>query len=114
MEEHTAMPLRDHLRPPVSTRSSWEGFHGMWPGTMVLQLACVLPDNFTAEPRVHLGSYFEIEVCAYEDDERKAPRPSWQGDSGGVATAKWSPPQPTFTADGELGEQYEYEVLVYD
>jgi len=35
-------------------------------------------------------------------------------DSGGVATATSVPPQPTFTVDADLDEQYEYEVLVYD
>src|SRR5437899_1189127 len=108
------MPLRDHFRPPVSTRSSWEGFHGGWPMAMVQRLAPLLPDQFTAEPRVHLGSYFEIDVCAYEDEEPKALQFSSHGESGGLATATWAPPQPTFTADVELAEQYEYEVLVYD
>ena len=54
------MPLRDHFRPPIWTRSSWEGFHGGWPMTIILQLSKQLPDNFTAEPRVHLGTFFEI------------------------------------------------------
>jgi Protein of unknown function (DUF4058) len=87
------MPLRDHFRPPVWTQTSWEGFHGMWPASMVLQLSRVLPPEFTAEPRVHLGSYFEIDV---------------------VATATWAPPEPTLAVETDLGEQYEYEVLVYD
>ena len=43
----------------------------MWPATMVQRLAPLVPDDFTAEPRVHLGSYFEIDVCAYEHDEPK-------------------------------------------
>jgi hypothetical protein len=81
---------------------------------MVQQLVRVLPDDYTAEPRVHLGSYFEIDVCTYEDDEPKAPKVSTQESSGSVATATWAPPQPTFTADAELADQYEYEVLVYD
>ena len=58
------MPLRDHFRPPVWTKASWEGFHGGWPMTMVQELAKVLPDNYTSEPRVHLGTHFEIDVCA--------------------------------------------------
>ncbi|MBO0700394.1 MAG: DUF4058 family protein [Zavarzinella sp.] len=49
------MPLRDHFRPPVSTTASWEGFHGMWPGTIVQQLRTKLPPGYVAEPRVHLG-----------------------------------------------------------
>ena len=32
------MPLRDHFRPPVTKRSSWEGFHGGWPSIIVQQL----------------------------------------------------------------------------
>jgi hypothetical protein len=108
------MPLRDHFHPPVSTRSSWEGFHGGWPMVIVQRLAPLLPPDFTAEPRVHLGSYFEVDVCAYEDDEPKAPWTSSQGDPGDGATATWAPPAPTLTVPVALAEQYAYEVLVYD
>jgi hypothetical protein len=51
-----SMPLRDHFRPPVSKKSSWEGFHAMWPTCIVQQLRKELPDGFVAEPRVHLGT----------------------------------------------------------
>jgi len=81
---------------------------------MVQQLAPLLPDEFTAEPRVHLGSYFEIDVCAYEDDEPRKPWRSSPEESAGVATATRVTPEPTFIADAELAGQYEYEVLVYD
>jgi hypothetical protein len=64
--QEASMPLRDHFRPPVSTRSSWEGFHGGWPMRIVEDLAPRLPEGYVAEPRVHLGSYYEIDVCAYE------------------------------------------------
>lgn len=50
------MPLHDHFRPPISKRSSWEGFHGYWPAAMVQSLAEQLPAGYIAEPRVHLGS----------------------------------------------------------
>ena len=50
------MPLRDHFRPPVSKRSSWEGFHGGWPMRIVEELAPRLPNGFVAEPRVHRRS----------------------------------------------------------
>jgi hypothetical protein len=56
------MPLRDHFRPPVSKRASWEGLHGQWPAMIVQHLSPVLPDGYMAEPRVHLGPYFEIDV----------------------------------------------------
>jgi hypothetical protein len=58
------MPLRDHFRPPISKRFSWEGFHGGWPMTIVQTLAPLLPEGYIAEPRTHLGSYYEIDVCA--------------------------------------------------
>jgi hypothetical protein len=87
------MPLRDHFRPPISAQASWEGFHGMWPATMVEQLSRTLPPEFTAEPRVHLGSFIEFDVGAHEQVE---PRPI------------------TDTDPSESSEQYAYEVLVYD
>jgi hypothetical protein len=40
------MPLRDHFHPPVSKRSSWEGFHGGWPMQIVRELAPRLPEVF--------------------------------------------------------------------
>ena len=82
------MPLRDHFRPPVWNQASWEGFHGGWPMMMVLNLAPQLPKGFAAEPRVHLGTYFEIDVCTFEKDGER----DWHSDQdpatdGGVATA---------------------------
>jgi len=108
------MPLRDHFRPPIATRHSWEGLHGMWPATIVQELDKVLPADFTAEPRVHLGTQFEVDVCAYQDADSQPARVASAQDSGGVATATWAPPQPTLAVDTELAEQYEYEVKVYD
>src|SRR5438445_13605079 len=102
------MPLRDHFRPPVRTQSSWEGLHGGWPMRMVQQLSRELPPQFTAEPRVHLGTYFEIDVCAYEQEEQDPVTGLVPSDSGGA------PPEPTLAVDTDLSEQYEYEVLVYD
>jgi hypothetical protein len=109
------MPLRDHFRPPVWKMASWEGFHGLWPGVIVQQLSPKLPEGFTAEPRVHLGSFYEIDVCAYETEEPPAARPAREG-SGGAATAMatWAAPQPTFVAEFDPTEQYQYEVLIFD
>jgi hypothetical protein len=85
---------------------------------MVVELSKVLPDDFTAEPRVHLGTYFEIDVCAYEGAQdsasRMSPTHGAAGGSAGVATAMWAPPEPTLAVDADLTELYEYEVLVYD
>lgn len=106
------MPLRDHFRPPVFKLASWEGLHGMLPAALVQQLSSKLPAGFTAEPRVHLGSSFELDVSTYEED----PSPGYGSPpvSGGAAPAPWAPPAPTALLEIDLGEQYEYEVLVYD
>jgi hypothetical protein len=107
------MPLRDHFRPPVWKKASWEGFHGMWPGTIALQLSPKLPEGFTVEPRVHLGPFYEIDICAFDHDELHV-----QGSSvdrnGGVAVATEASPHPTLVLDFDPTEQYAYEVLVFD
>ena len=109
------MPLRDHFRPPVSKRTSWEGFHGLWPGMMVQQLATLLPDGLVAEPRVHLGSFYEIDICTFEqNDEGEPVFGSEREPNFGIATAPQAPPAPTLTLDAEFPEQYAYEVLVFD
>lgn len=107
------MPLRDHFRPPVSRQASWEGFHGLWPATMVEDLVDKLPPGYVAEPRVHLGSFYELDVSTFEtgtdvEEQREAP----QQPNGGAAT--YAPPAPTLVADAEIPEPYEYEVLIYD
>jgi hypothetical protein len=107
------MPLRDHFRPPVEKRHSWDELHGMWPAAIVQQLYPILPAGFVAAPRVHLGTAFEIDVSAYEQDEPAAP-PKTSDENGGVAVATWAPPQPTLTLETELPDQDEYEVRVYD
>jgi hypothetical protein len=86
----------------------------MWPATIVQRLSRVLPAEFTAEPRVHLGAYFEIDVCAYEEDGPAEAGPGAAMASGGVATATYAPPQPTLTVETDLADQYAYEVNVYD
>jgi hypothetical protein len=55
--------------------------------TIVQQLVRQLPPEYTAEPRVHLGTYFEIDVCAYEDDLPKAGGFASDDNAGGVARA---------------------------
>ncbi|MDX1945382.1 MAG: DUF4058 family protein [Pirellulaceae bacterium] len=108
------MPLRDHFRPPVSRRASWEGFHAGWPATIVLRALSQLPEQFSAEPRVYWGIKFDPLVNAYESDDPRPNADQNMGNSGGLATAVWSPPEPTIAVDADPTEQYAYEVLVYD
>lgn len=109
------MPLRDHFRPPVSKRASWEMLHGMWPAAIVQQLRKSLPPGYTAGPTVHLGTFYEIDVSTYETDGADS-GPSWNRDSenGGVAVAKWVATEPSVALDVELEEEYEYAVNIYD
>jgi hypothetical protein len=107
------MPLRDHFRPPLDQVRSWEELHGQWPAMIVIDLARRLPPRYIAVPHIHLGSYFEIDVASYEEED--TPSPSGAGaENGGVATAAWAPPQPTLALTTEIPEQDEYEVRVYD
>jgi hypothetical protein len=111
------MPLRDHFRPPVSKRSSWEGFHGGWPMRIVEELAPHLPERYVAEPRVHLGSFYEIDICAFEqygDRERIGSSARQSNGDVATATAAYAPPEPMLTIDAEFPEQYAYEVLIFD
>jgi hypothetical protein len=108
------MPLRDHFRPPLSTGHSWEAVHGHWPSTIVNRLNVELPPLFVAEPRVHLGSAFEIDVAAFEGAATHPWSQRLARGNGGIATAVWSPPEPAVLVEGELPMPSEYEVLVYE
>ncbi len=108
-------PLRDHFRPRVWNQASWEGFHGGWPMMMVLDLAPKLPKGFAAEPRVHLGTDFELDVRTFDKDGER----DWHSDPdpvprGGVPTATLVPSAPTLTVDIDFPDQYIYEVLIFD
>lgn len=107
------MPLHDHFRPPFETRSPWESFHGQWPAMIVQNLNAKLPPEYVAQPRVHLGSVFQIDVAAFERDEAASWSPATES-NGGVAVAAWSPDQPALLLEADFPTASEYEVLVYD
>lgn len=106
------MPLRDHFRPPLDNKHSWDELHAMWPAVIVQHLYGLLPDGYAAAPGVHLGTAFEIDVSAYEIDDAASGSPSSTGN--GTGTATWVAPSPTATLEADLSEQDEYEVRVYD
>ena len=108
------MPLRDHFRPPLDDSRSWDELHGAWPTVIVMALNRKLPPRYVAAPRVHLGPHAEIDVTAYETDPSDSAAANTVGAEGGVATAVWAPPRPTFDVAVDLPEQDEYEVRVYD
>jgi hypothetical protein len=110
--EEIAMPLRDHFRPPVSKKATWEGFHGMWPASIVQQLRKQLPAGYVAEPRVHLGTLTEIDVGALESAE--APRRGATNGNGDSATSAWTGTAPVVAVETDPPDEYEYEVRIFD
>jgi hypothetical protein len=66
------MPLRDHFRPPLDDRHSWDEIHGQWPAMIVLQLFDLLPAGYEAAPKVHLGSFCEIDIATFEGEDAGA------------------------------------------
>ncbi|MFO0958768.1 MAG: DUF4058 family protein [Isosphaeraceae bacterium] len=108
------MPFRDHFRPPVSTRSSWEGFHGGWPMVIVQKLRPHLPDGYIAEPRVRLGTFMEIDVGALETDAALEFRSSESMGNGGGSSTSWAGERPVVAIETDPPEEYEYEVRVFD
>lgn len=105
------MPLRDHFCPPVSKNASWEGFHGMWPASIVRQLRKQLPPGYVAEPRVHLGTLMEIDVGALQAHAAQRVEVS---DWGDTAMTAWTASAPAVAVETDPPDEYEYEVRVFD
>jgi hypothetical protein len=106
------------FRPPLDDIASWEELHGAWPTVIVMALNRKLPPRYVAAPRVHLGPSMEIDVSAYDKDQRAAfaaTTTTCPGEGeGGVATVVWAPPRPTLDVITNLPDQDEYEVRIYD
>jgi hypothetical protein len=112
-EKEKAMPLRDHFRPPVKPRHDWDRVHGQWPAMIVLQLTGKLPPNYSAAPKVHLGSAVEIDVGTDELHQKNGFAATSFVD-GGTATALWTATEPTLRVETEFPDVDEYEVRVYN
>ena len=106
------MPLRDHFRSPLDDVRSWDGLHGGWPMMIVRQLIEILPEPYFAEPGVHLGTLYEVDIGTYRD--LTAELPAGDRGNGGTAVATYAPPQPTLTVEPRLPLQDVYEVRIYD
>jgi uncharacterized protein DUF4058 len=106
------MPLRDHFRPPLENIVSWEALHGQWPAVIVQHLRKQLPTGFVAEPRVHSGSPFEIDVSTFEKDD--APPIHGMSEANGAGTAVWAPAAANLAIETEVPDFDEYEVQIFD
>jgi hypothetical protein len=106
------MPLRDHFRSPLDDVRSWDGVHGGWPMMMVQHLIRILPDAYFAEPQVHLGTLFEVDIGTFHEPDAGSVGSSSNG--SGLTTATYAPPQPTVTLEARLPDQDVYEVRIFD
>jgi hypothetical protein len=108
------MPLRDHFRAPLDNMRHWEGFHAHWPSEIVRTILDKLPDRYFAEPRVHTGSSAEIDIATFHEQDDSAIGNGKKQTQGGVATALWAPPRPTYSVVSDLASPAEFEVRVFD
>jgi hypothetical protein len=105
------MPLRDHFRLPTTKYGSWTSLHGMWPAVITQQIRKQLPPGFVAAPRVQLGTYFEIDLAAFEEDDTSGN--GLTKSNGGVATATLARPKPTWALETDVPEEDEFAVEIY-
>jgi len=108
------MPLRDHFRPPLDDITAWEGFHGQWPAVIVQKLGKWLPSRYVAAPRVHSGSYGEVDVATYDTEAAGSLFSGTDPGNGGVATAVWAPARPTLAVETDVPDSGDCEVRVFD
>jgi hypothetical protein len=114
-KEDQLMPLRDHFRSPLDDKHHWGALHAGWPMMIVASLYRKLPRRYFAEPGVHSGRSAEIDVSTFEnEDEDVLTAGGGNGNEGGIATAVWAPPRPTFITATDLPAQDVYEVRVFD
>ncbi|MBW4510182.1 MAG: DUF4058 family protein [Scytonematopsis contorta HA4267-MV1] len=83
------MGLRDHFRPPLSSRRHWHSFHNAWSTYLADDLNQFLPEGYFAEPNAQFG--IEIDVAAFSE---RIPVNSKQQTAEQV---EWTPKSPTAT-----------------
>ena len=67
------MGLLDHFHPPLFPVRRWESLHSYWASELGGWLnANVLPSNYFADVQLHVGSRFEVDIGAFEWDDRDA------------------------------------------
>lgn len=104
------MPLLDHFHAPVNDQCPWKSFHSSWINEMVRQLnLSILPTGFVAHPYLELGLQVEADVAAVGPPRRKRSRGR---EEGGLATAVWAPPRPSWRTTVDWADIDLFEVQV--
>jgi hypothetical protein len=101
------MPLLDHFRPPLFPAHCWESFHSRWANSIADGLNAILPERYTAEVQVHLGSRAEADVAEFE----RPPGPEDDGPGSGVAVQTGAPPAPPLVMPAVFPDDFEVQVL---
>jgi len=105
------MPLLDHFHPPLSVARHWEGFHGLWAGSMVYALNDrLLPPGYFAEAQIHVGSRIEVDVATFDFNAQE----SASADGGGIATLSarvWAPPSPAQVMPAIFPDSLEVQIF---
>ncbi len=102
------MPLRDHFANP--DRPTWQPVHGGWPMVIIQHLVRVLPPRYQVHPKIHVGSFFEIDIGTI-DTEPEVEFGNW---GGGGGTATLALPEPAVAVEGDCSDPSEYEVNITD
>jgi hypothetical protein len=109
------MPLRDHFRPPLSLRKSWESVHHGWAFVIAQMLnGSILTDRFESDSNIHRGPQIELDVATDEEDREPSPF-VMHGTGGGVATQAqiYAPPAPPLAAEVVMADADTFEIDVY-
>lgn len=104
------MPLRDHFRPPLTDRASWEELHGAWPSTIAYRLNTLLPPEYRCGVKIHLGTVVELDAATFELESASETETRAHPDSG----REWQAAVPTLLLETDELTPPEYEVRVYD
>lgn len=101
------MPLLDHFHPPLSQRRHWEALHTRWASALADQLnRDWLPENFFAEPQVHLGGQMQVDVATLKEEQ------SANGVSATImAVRTWTAPPAVVTIPAVFPESFEVQVI---
>jgi hypothetical protein len=97
------MPLLDHFHPPLDDEYPWDSLHSGW-ATRIADLLNErwLPSQFIAAEHTHAEASLEIDVAAFEKEERRTttPRPDGAATATLAPPELWAPPaaERTFTA----------------
>src|SRR4029450_12863363 len=101
----SCMPLLDHFHAPIYPSRPWESFHSRWANAIADELNLQLPEQFTAEVQIHLGSRVEADVAEIEHDFSPG------NGAAAVSVQPWAPPKATMVIPAVFPDSFEVQIL---